>query len=242
MRLEDVIKKLEYLADSEKVKLKREKFGISADNSLGIYHKDLKVIAKELGQNNELAIQLFETGIYEARILCSKMFKPSDITEDLMEAWVKTFENWEICDSFSMGLFAKSVFARQKILEWTLREREFEKRAGFVIIAAYCMADKNADNEVFKQFLPLIEREAIDDRLYVKKAVNWALRNIGKRNYDLNVEAAILSKRLSTFESKSAKWIGSNALREFKNKNINILNYPRFIYPKMANKQINKDT
>jgi 3-methyladenine DNA glycosylase AlkD len=241
MRLEDVIKQLEYLADSEKVKFKREKFGISADNSLGIYHKDLKVIAKALGQNNELAIQLFETGIYEARILCSKMFKPSDITEDLMEVWVKTFENWEICDSFSMGLFAKSVFARQKILEWTSREREFEKRAGFVIIAVYCMADKNAGNEVFKQFLPLIEREAVDDRLYVKKSVNWALRNIGKRNYDLNVEATILSERLTTFESKSAKWIGSNALREFEKQNINILNYPRVMYPKIANNKMNKD-
>ncbi len=240
MKLEYVIKKLEYLADSEKVALKREKFGISADNSLGIYHKDLKVIAKELGQNNELAIQLFETGIYEARILCSKMFKPSDITEDLMEVWVKTFENWEICDSFSMGLFAKSVFARQKILEWTLREREFEKRAGFVIIAAFCMADKNADNEVFKRFLPLIERESIDERFYVKKAVNWALRNIGKRNRDLNVEAAIVSERLSISEIKSAKWIGNNALRELEKQNINILNYPRVRYPKMANNKINK--
>jgi 3-methyladenine DNA glycosylase AlkD len=119
MRLEGVIERLEGLADPEKVRLKREKFGIHTDNSLGIYHKDLKIISKELGYNNELAIQLFETGIYEARILCSKMFKPSDITEDLMEVWVKTFENWEICDSFCMGLFAKSTFAREKILQWT---------------------------------------------------------------------------------------------------------------------------
>lgn len=232
MKLEDVIKRLEGLADPDKVRLKREKFGISADSSLGIYHKDLKVIANELGQNNELAIQLFETGIYEARILCSKMFKPADITEDLMEAWVKIFSNWEICDSFCMGLFAKSVFARQKILEWTLREPEFEKRAGFVIIAAYCMADKHADNDVFRQFLPLIEREAIDDRLYVKKAVNWALRNIGKRNVDLNIDAINVSKKLSGFESKSAKWVGNNALRELENRNVNILNYPRIIYQK----------
>ena len=232
MKLEDVIKKLAGLADAEKIQLKREKFGIRSNNSLGIYHKDLKVIANELGQNNALALQLFDTGIYEARILCSKMFKPADITEPLMEAWVKTFENWEICDSFCMGLFAKSVFAQQKIVEWTVREREFEKRAGFATLAAYCMADKQADNAVFTQCLPLIESAAIDDRVYVKKAVNWALRNIGKRNVDLNMEAIILSKRLSVCDTKSVKWIGSNALRELERPDVNILNYPRAIYQK----------
>lgn len=173
------------MASPEKVSLKREKFGISADNLLGIYHTDLTLIAKELGHNNELVIPLFETGIYEARILCSKMFKPADMTENLMKIWVKTFENWETCDSFCMRLFANSVFAQ-----------------------------KNTGNDVFKQFLPLIVTETIDDSLYVKKAVNWALRNIGKRNCDLNIEAIIIAKRLSGFESKSVKWIASNALIE----------------------------
>jgi 3-methyladenine DNA glycosylase AlkD len=230
MKIENVIKKLEGLANPEKVTLKREKFGINAKNSLGIYHKDLKLIAKELGYNNELALALFDTGIYEARILCSKMFKPTDITEDLMEVWVKTFENWEICDSFCMGLFAKSEFAQKKILEWTLKDREFEKRAGFVIIAAYCMADKKANNDVFEQFLPIIEREAEDDRLYVKKAVNWALRNIGKRNKDLNIKAVNMAKKLSLLECKSAKWIGNNALSQLGKPSVNILDYPRSIY------------
>lgn len=230
MKLEDVIKRLEGLANPEKVLLKREKFGISADNSLGIYHKDLKIIAKELGHNNELAIQLFETGIYEARILCSKMFKPTDITEDLIEGWVKTFENWEICDSFCMGLFAKSVFAQDKIFEWTLRHSEFEKRAGFVIIAAFCMADKKSHNDTIEQFFPLIEREAADDRLYVKKAVNWALRNIGKRNFDLNITAIAVAKKISMLESKSARWIGGNALSELEKPTVNVLDYPRSIY------------
>ncbi|MFT5706624.1 MAG: 3-methyladenine DNA glycosylase AlkD [Oceanospirillaceae bacterium] len=230
MKLEEVIKKLEGLADSEKVKLKRDKFGIHATNSLGIYHKDLKLIAKELGHNNELAIQLFETGIYEARILCSKMFKPADVTDDLMERWVSTFENWEICDSFCMGLFAKSTFARNKILEWTLRNREFEKRAGFVIIAAYCMADKYADNETFEQFFPLIISGASDDRLYVKKAVNWALRNIGKRNPDLKMKAITVAKKLSIHERKPAKWIGCNAMSELGKPTVNVLDYPRSIY------------
>jgi 3-methyladenine DNA glycosylase AlkD len=230
MRCEDVIARLESLADYEKVRLKREKFGINADHSLGIYHKDLKGIAKQLGHNNELAIELFETGIYEARILCSKMFKPADITEALIETWVKAFENWEICDSFCMGLIAKSRFAQQKILEWTLREGEFEKRAGFVIIAAYCMAEKKAGNETFEQFFELIEREAKDHRVYVRKAVNWALRNIGKRNVDLNSQAIALAKRLNMGDSKSERWIGSNALNELGKSSVNMLDYPRSIY------------
>ena len=230
MKFDAVIAVLEDLKDDEKIRIKREKFGIVANNSLGIYHKDLKVLAKELGRNNDLAMQLFESGIYEARILCSKMLQPADITEDLMETWVSTFDNWEICDSFCMGLFAKSPFARQKILEWTLRNNEFEKRAGFVIMAAYCMADKNADNEIFKQFFPLIVRESTDSRVYVKKAVNWALRNIGKRNVDLNYAAIEVANNLSMFESKSAKWIGNNALREIGKPDVSTLDYPRFLY------------
>ena len=230
MCLSEVIDRLERLANPEKVIIKREKFGINALNSMGVYQKDLKIIAKEVGHDYKLAIQLFDTGIYEARILCSKILKPEDITESLMEVWVESFENWEICDSFCMGLFAKSRFARKKIFEWSSRDKEFEKRAGFVIIAAYCMAEKNADNDIFEEFFPLIEREAADDRLYVKKAVNWALRNIGKRNIDLNYSAKIVANKIVKIDSKSAKWIASNALKELEQPAINILDYPRRIY------------
>ena len=111
MTYTEIIAGLHDLKDAEKVIFKEQKFGIISNNSLGIYHKELKMIAKEIGPNNELALQLFDSGIYEGRLLCSKMFKPEDVTEALMEKWVKTFENWEICDSFSMGLFAKSKFA-----------------------------------------------------------------------------------------------------------------------------------
>ena len=128
------------------------------------------------------------------------------------------------------GTICKKCICTKKTREWTLRESEFEKRAGFVIIAAYCMADKNADNEVFTQLLPLINRAAIDDRLYVKKTVNWALRNIGKRNCELNVEAILVATRFTLFESKSAKWIGSNALIELGKSTLNILDYPRSVY------------
>ena len=181
MTYNEIIECLYDLKDADKVIFKEKKFGVVANNSLGIYHKELKMIAKEIGLNNELALQLFDSGIYEGRLLCSKMYKPKDVTEPLMEKWVQTFEIWEICDSFCMGLFSKNKFALTKILEWTERKPEFEKRAGFAIMASYCMADKTSENELFEQFLPIIKREANDDRLYVKKSVNWALRNIGKK-------------------------------------------------------------
>ncbi|MCP5061688.1 MAG: DNA alkylation repair protein [Ignavibacteriae bacterium] len=232
MTYKQIISKLYELENKDKVILKEKKFGIIANNSLGIYHKDLKEIAKEVRLNNELAIQLFDSGIYEARILCSKIFNPKDITESLMEKWVVTFENWEICDSFCMGLFAKGKFAIPKALEWSKREREFEKRAGFVIMASYCMVAKHADNKVFGQFFPIIKREVHDERIYVKKAVNWALRNIGKRNIDLNKKAIEVANEILKMESKSAKWIAKDALRELKSENINILDYPRKIFRK----------
>ncbi|MCF6348538.1 MAG: DNA alkylation repair protein [Flavobacteriaceae bacterium] len=232
MNYNEIISKLYELADPEKVTYKEQKFGIIANNSLGIYHKDLKVLAKEIGKDNMLAVQLFDSGIYEARILCSKIFNPKGITELLMEKWVQTFENWEICDSFCMAIFAKSKFAPAKILEWTSRKPEFEKRAGFAIIAAYCMADKKAENEIFEQFLPIIIKQADDGRLYVKKAVNWALRNIGKRNIDLNKSAIKTANEILLKESKAAKWIANDALRELQKENVRTSDYPRATYRK----------
>ena len=230
MNYEEAIKELHQLASPDKVAFKKAKFGIVANNSLGIYHKDLKELAKKIGTDSNLAILLFDSGIYEARILCSKIFDPKEITNDLFEKWVVTFENWEICDSFCMGLFAKSKFAVTKILEWSEREKEFEKRAAFAILAAYCMADKNADNSVFIDFFPIIIRASNDDRLYVRKAVNWALRNIGKRNIDLHREVLVTAKNIIRLNTKSAKWIGSDAINQLTRARVNILDYPRVIY------------
>ncbi|WP_298506304.1 DNA alkylation repair protein [uncultured Maribacter sp.] len=239
MTYKEIIECLYDLKDAEKVVFKENKFGIISNNSLGIYHKELKMIAKEIGQNNELALQLFDSGIYEGRLLCSKMFKPKDVTEQLMEKWVKTFENWEICDSFSMGLFSKSKFALAKILEWTKRKPEFEKRAGFAILASYCMADKTSGNELFEQFFPIIKRESNDERLYVKKAVNWSLRNIGKRNLDLNKKAIETAYEIMEFDTKSAKWIGKKALAELQKDNLRISDYPRAEYRSPVDKNSN---
>lgn len=232
MTYAEVTERLYELEDQEKVVFRQKKFGIISNNSLGIYHKDLKVIAKQIGRNNELALELFDGGIYEGRLLCSKIFRPKDVTEALMEKWVKTFENWEMCDSFSMGLFAKSEHALAKILDWTKREPTFEKRAGFATMAAYCLADKKSGNELFEQFLPIIKREANDERLYVKKAINWALRSIGKRNVDLNEKAIEAAREILQFESKAAKWIAKDAIRELESEKVKIMDHPRGVYRK----------
>ncbi len=230
MNYNEIIQELRELGEPEKVLFKKQKFGIVSNNALGIYQKDLNMLAKRIGKNNALAEQLFDSQIYEGRVMCSKIFSPKNLTSQHMEKWVKTFENWEICDSFCMGLFAKSSFAIPKAIEWSERKTEFEKRAGFAIIAAYTMADKKAQNDVYEQFLPLIIREATDDRIYVKKAVNWALRNIGKRNIDLNKQAINTAKQILRLESKTAKWIALNALEELTKDNVRMSDYPRDIY------------
>lgn len=230
MTTEQVIGRLHELADPEKVAFKAKKFGIVSHNPIGVYHKDLKELAKEIGRDNELALALFDSDIYEARLLCSKMYSAKDITPQLMEKWVVTFENWEITDSFCMGLFAKCEHAVTKIMEWTKRKPEFEKRSGFTIMAAYCMADKKAGNEIYESFLPIIKREATDDRIYVKKAVNWALRSIGKRNIDLNKKAIAVAKEILEIENKAAQWIAKDAIKELEGDTVNILDYPRSIY------------
>jgi 3-methyladenine DNA glycosylase AlkD len=230
MTLEQVIKRLQVLADPEKILIKQRKFGIIAKNSLGIYHQDLKPLAKEIGPDNALALALFDCGIYEAKILCSKIYDPHVISSEQMDKWLLEFDNWEICDSFCMGFFAKSPHALSKAMVWSADESEFTKRAGFVIMAAYGFANKKADNALFEQFFQPIQDAAEDPRLYVKKAVNWTLRNIGKRNRDLHKKALLLAHTLLNMESKSAKWIARNAINELNKPSVSMLDYPRSIY------------
>lgn len=162
-----LLSELKRLGRPEVVKTKELQFGIIATNALGLYQTDIKIFAKEIGYNEVLAIQLFDTGIYEARLLCSRIYPPSHLTSSLMEAWVKTFENWEICDSYCMGLFSRSKFAIPKALKWSRNDAEFVKRAGFVIMASYGFAHKDATNDIFQQFFPIMVREARDERKYV---------------------------------------------------------------------------
>lgn len=230
MTTDQIIDILKKEANPEKVQIKETRFGIVSNNALGIYHKELKELAKKIPKDDKIAIALFESNIYEARLLCSKIFNPENLTEQLMDNWTSTFENWEICDSFCMGLFAKSQYAIPKAIEWSNRKKEFEKRAGFTIIAAYCMADKVSPNNLFEQFLPIIKRECKDERLYVKKAVNWALRNLGKRNTDLKLKAVSLAEEILKINDKTATWIAKNALKELTNEKVRISDYPRKVY------------
>lgn len=240
MNVHQVINKLKVLSDPEKIEIKEKKFGIKARDSLGIYHSDLKVLAKEIGQDNKLALALYDSGIYEAKILCSKVFDPDCISEEQMDKWAANFENWEICDSFCMGFFAKSNYALSKASEWSEADTEFVKRAGFVIMAAYGFVDKKSGNDVFEKFFQPIEREAHDDRIYVKKAVNWALRNIGKRNVDLQRKAIEVTSRILLTDSKSAKWVAKNALNELRKPDVNILDYPRSLYRPATNNALQR--
>lgn len=229
-KLDNVITSLYNLADEAIVEKKAKKWAVKTSKSLGIHHKELKVIAKNIGVDNDLAIQLIETDIYEARLLASKILDPAFVTEEMMEEWVMFFDNWEICDSFSMAVFARSPFALKKIEDWHLRKEEYVKRAAFAVMAGYTMADKKAGNEVFTGMFKYILAAADDERIYVKKAVNWALRSIGKRNVDLRLEAISLCNALLDTGSKSATWIARDALHELEKEGVRISNYPRSVY------------
>lgn len=232
MTYDDVIEALHDLADASVVAARERKFGIKSQGALGITHRDLNVLVREIGKDNDLALQLYDSGIYEGKLLCSKIFRPKDVTDALCEKWIADFDNWEICDSFCMAQVAKSPVALSKIEDWTQREKEFEKRAGFATMAAYCMAEKKAQNATFEAFLPLIEKGAADERYYVKKAVSWALRGIGKRNRDLQVIAIETAELLAEREEKPARWIAKDVLRELTGEKVRMSDYPRSIYRK----------
>lgn len=229
MQLNDVLAALEKMGSPE-VKQTKARFAITADHSHGIFLKDLKLLAKQIGMNDKLALQLFDSGIYEARLLCSNIYNPAHLTEALMEKWVATFENWEICDTYCMGFFGVTPFAVSKALQWTTYEGEFQKRAGFVLMVAYAFTDKHASNDVIRQFFPIMIQHANDERTYVMKGINWALRQVGKRNPDLYQEAIEVAHQIHALGSKPARWIAKDALRQLHSPKVFFKNYPRDIY------------
>lgn len=226
----EVIEALQALSQPEQIEFKAKKYGIHSANALGLTHADLKPFVKAHKGDNELALALYYCGIYEARLLCGKIISPSAISTELLDLWVQDFDSWEICDTFCMGPFARHEEALPKAQEWTEAEEEYVKRAGFVILACYGSAYKQAGNEVFEPFFAPIEREAHDDRVYVKKAISWALRSIGKRNPDLLSRATEVAQRLSERPEKAARWIGKDALRELEKPTLKLRHYPRQIY------------
>ncbi|NHJ31996.1 MAG: DNA alkylation repair protein [Asgard group archaeon] len=216
---EEIIQMLEENADPNSLE-GMARAGITPEHAYGVKIPILRKIAKKAGRNSELAKKLWTKNTRETRILACMIENPKTITEAQAEKWVKKFDYWEICDQCIMNLFDRTEFTVKKIFEWTKRDEEYVKRAGFALIARVAWSDKTKSDEEILEFLPLIIREAKDERNMVKKAVNWALRQIGKRNLALNKEAVKVAKVLTDMESKSAKWIASDALKELTSESI----------------------
>ena len=213
MTLKQILSRLESLGKPKNV-AGMARYGIVTKKAFGVSAPAIRTIAKEVGCNHELALKLWSTEIYDARILAVFIDDPKLTTETQMDRWVKNFDNWAICDGCCIHLFRKTPFAWKKAVAWSKRKEEFVKRAGFTLFATLAVHDKQADDKKFIQLLPIIKRESKDDRNGVKKAVNWALRQIGKRNLVLNKLAIQAAKEIKKIDSPSARWIASDALRE----------------------------
>ena len=196
------------------------RFGIDVKYALGVSVTKLRKVAKTLGRDHKLSIGLWKSRVHEARILASMIDEPDLVTERQMERWVKDFNSWDLCDECCGNLFDKTRYAYNKVVEWSDREEEFVKRAGYVMMATLSVHDKEAGDEKFVRFMPLIKKGADDERNFVKKAVNWALRQIGKRNRKLNKVAIRTAKEIKKIDSKAARWIAADALRELQSASV----------------------
>lgn len=190
------------------------RYAIPSDKAFGVAMRDMKVLGRKLGRNHELAAALWDTGVYEARMVCSFVDDPALVTPAQMDRWCRDFDNWAICDTICFHLFDRTPHAWAKATQWSRKRNEFEKRTAFALLWSLSVHDKRATDEQFVQGLALIERAAGDERHFVKKAVNMALRAIGKRNRTLNAAAVAVARRLADSQEAAARWVGRDALRE----------------------------
>ncbi len=212
----EILDKLKALANPNNV-AGMARFGINPHNTYGVSIPTLRQFARDIGKDHDLAADLWLSGIHEARILAAFIDVPSLVTEDQMEKWVNDFDSWDVCDQCCSNLFNLTQFAYDKAIEWCTSRKEFVKRAGFVMMAALAVKDKTAYDRQFEPFFVNIKVGATDNRNFVKKAVNWALRQIGKRNLTLNQKAIEVADEIRKMDSPSARWIAADALRELKN-------------------------
>jgi 3-methyladenine DNA glycosylase AlkD len=223
MSIPEIIEQLRSLGSPENV-AGMARYGIVAKEAFGVTAPNLKALARDLkkqtGDRHSLALQLWETGIHDARALAYLIDDPKKVTDEQMESWVRDFDNWAICDSTCGHLFSRTPHAYDKIPKWCESDDEFVKRAGIALIAWLTVHDKKADDATFSDFLPLLERHSDDDRNLIKKAVNWALRQIGKRNLHLNKLAIQCAERIKQQGSKPARWIATDAIRELTNEKL----------------------
>ena len=211
--VEEILEKLEAKAGPDQLE-GMARYGMVAERRLGVSVPNMRKIAKELGKDHKLALELWKTGIPEARIVAAMIDQPEKLTERQMEEWVKGINSWDVCDQVCMNLFEKTPLAWKKILDWAEREEEFVKRAAFALIACLAWHNREAQDEEFIKLFPVIKCGAMDERNLVKKAVSWALRNIGKRNPNLNKAAIRAAKEIQRIDSRAARWIASDAVRE----------------------------
>jgi 3-methyladenine DNA glycosylase AlkD len=211
-RVDEIIARLRSMANPKLLE-QEKRLGIEVANGLGISIWDLRRVAKEIGRDQALAEELWKTGIREARLLAGYIANPQTISDATIERWAKDFDSWDIVDQVADAIWL-SPFAIKKANEWSRRKEEFVKRAAFVIMAGLAATVKDVTNAEFEKFFPIIERESTDERNFVKKAVNWALRNIGKRNLALNRKAIATAKQIAKMEDKTAQWIAKDALKE----------------------------
>ena len=219
MNCAQVLKKLHAQANPSAVQ-GMQRYGINPKNNLGISIYMLRQLAKEIGIDHSLALQLWDTGVHDARLLACFIANPLLLTDEVMDTWVKDFDSWDVCDQACTSLFDASPLSWKKVYQWAERDEEFVKRAAFSLLAGLAVHDKQAANQQFLETKALFLRHVVDERNYVKKAVNWALRNIGKRNHVLNSHMIQLAEQLLTIESSSARWIARDALRELTSKKI----------------------
>ncbi|MBN1924110.1 MAG: DNA alkylation repair protein [Nanoarchaeota archaeon] len=219
MDYSDIIKNLKSLKNEKNID-GMARFGITGKKVLGISIYVLRDFAKKLGKNHELALKLWKSGFHEARHLAVFTEELDKVTPEQMNDWVNDFEAWDDTDQACTSLFDKTPHAWSKVKEWSKSDKEFVKRAAFSLLAGLATHDKTAKDEQFIQLFPVIKKASTDERNFVKKAVNWALRNIGKRNKNLNKRAVEFSKKLLKSNSKSAKWIASDAIRELSSEKV----------------------
>ncbi len=208
-----VLRELRALANP-KVRAQMEHFGVHVEKAHGVSAPQLHRLAKKIGKDNQLANQIWSTGIHEAKCLAALIGEPAKVTESQMERWARTFDSWDVVDAACCYLFVHAEPAWKKAIEWSRRKEEFVKRAAFSLAAYLAYKDKSAPDAKFLRLLAIVEHEALDERHFVKKAVNWTLRNIGKRNRALNRAAIRTARKIRTLDSSAAHWIAADALRE----------------------------
>ncbi len=192
------------------------RFGINVENAYGVSVTELRRIARPYRRNHPLALKLWKSGVHEARILASIVDDPRQVTAAQLDSWARVFNSWDLCDQCCSNLFVRTEHALPKALQWSRRDAEFVKRAGFVMMAALAVHDRKAPDSLFIPLLERIREESGDNRNFVRKAVNWALRQIGKRNTTLRAAAIETAQTIARLDSKAARWIAADALRELR--------------------------